>query len=102
MQPVRKRLPTDSPHKIQTEMTLFTGKRSDNKGTPNRSYAQATFNNRSEALSDPEGDKDEEMEDAFTSDSSDTTPKQANATTLKETESIKLSSLSNPLSKKSQ
>ena len=55
----RKRLSSSSPKKVQTEMTLFTGKRSDNKSSPARSYAQAA-SNRFEALSD-----DEEMEDVI-------------------------------------
>ncbi len=48
-------------------MTAFTGKRSDNKTTPNRSYAQATSNTRFDALSDPEYD-DEIMADASSKD----------------------------------
>jgi hypothetical protein len=87
MHPVRKRLPTDSPRKVQTDMTLFTGKRSDNKNTPNRKYAQAASGNRFEALSDPKGDHDEEMVDTFSSDTSETTPKQGNVKTKNSSES---------------
>ncbi len=92
-----KRLPTESPKKIQTEMTSFTGKRIDNKNSPARSYAQVTSGNRYEALSDPEYE-DEEMEE-IDSNASDTTPKQDNATT---TSSASKEILSNPLSKNSQ
>ena len=83
-------------------MTSFAGKRSDNKNTPNRSYAQVTSGNRFEALSDPEDQKDEEMENAFSSDSSDATPRQGNAKTKDFTDTNKIAHLSNPLSKKSQ
>jgi hypothetical protein len=93
----KKRLPTESPKKIQTEMTSFTGKRIDNKTSPARSYAQVTSGNRYEALSDPEYE-DEEMEDIESNDS-DTTPKQDNATI---SSSANKESLSNPLSKKAQ
>jgi hypothetical protein len=54
MQSTKKRLPAESPRKIQTEMTSFTGKRADNKDSPSRSYAQVTSTNRFKALSDPE------------------------------------------------
>lgn len=99
MQPDRKRLPTDSPRKVQTEMTAFTGKRSDNKSTPNRSYAQATSNNRFEALSDPE-DEDEIMADA-SSDSSDITPNTANTKTTVTADGSK-EGCPSPLSRKEQ
>ncbi len=82
-------------------MTSFTGKRSDNKNTPNRSYAQVTPGNRFEPLSDNEDDKDEEMEETLSSASSDTTPKQGNARIMSPEES-KTGNTSNPLSKKSQ
>jgi hypothetical protein len=63
------------------EMTSFTGKRTDNKSSPARSYAQAA-SNRFEALSD-----DDEMEDVIadeysTGDSSNTTPIQDNAKSM--------------------
>jgi hypothetical protein len=102
MQPVRKRLSTDSPKKVQTELTLFTGKRCDTKNTPNRSYAQAASGNRFEVLSDPDDDKDEEMEDNFSTDSSETTPKQGNDKTTVSSKSSSITKYTNPLSKKSQ
>jgi hypothetical protein len=100
MLPARKRLPSDSPRKIQTDMTSFTGKRSDNKNTPNRSYAQVASGNRFEPLSDEE--KDEVMEDTFSSASSEATPKQGNAQTKDTNESGRKATVPNPLSKKSQ
>jgi hypothetical protein len=83
-------------------MTLFMGKRSDNKNMPNRSYAQAASGNRFEALSDPEDDHNEEMVDTFSSDTNETTPKQGNAKAKISSESNKMSNCANPLSKKSQ
>jgi hypothetical protein len=102
MQASRKQLPTDSPRKIQTDMTSFAGKHSDNKNTPNRSYAQVTSGNRFEALSDHKDQKDEEMENAFSSDSSDATPRQGNTKTKDSIDTNKIAHLSNPLSRKSQ
>ncbi len=69
----------DSPQKIQMDMTLFTGKRFDNKTTPTRSYAPVATGNRYEALSDPDDDEDVDMEDASTGESSDATPIKVNA-----------------------
>jgi hypothetical protein len=102
MQSTKKRFSTESPRKIQIDMSLFTGKCSNNKNTPNKSYAQVTADNRFKALSDPDEEKDEEMENIFTSNSSDTTPKQGNATTKDSSDTLKVPNLSNPLSKKSQ
>jgi hypothetical protein len=102
MQPVRKRLLTDSPKKILTDLTLFTGKSCDTKNTPNRSYAQAASGNRFEALLDPDDEKEEEMEDVFSTDNSETTPKQGNAKTRASSESSRITRSANPLSKKSQ
>lgn len=85
-------------------MTAFTGKRTDNENSPARSYAQATAN-RFEALSDEEDTEDvtmEEVSSGSSGDSSNTTPKQVNATPAgtKDAESLKKSA--NPLSKRSQ
>jgi hypothetical protein len=71
MQPIRKRLPTDSPRKIQMDMTSFIGKRFVNKTMPTRSYAQVATGNRYEALSDPDDDEDVDMEDTSTGESSE-------------------------------
>jgi hypothetical protein len=90
-----KRL-SESPRKVQTEMTAFTGKRTDNKNTPPRSYAQAVSANRFEPLS--EDDEDEVMEEAQASDSSDATPNQDNT---KSSSSATKEKFTNPLSKKS-
>jgi len=78
MQSSKKRQPTESPRKIQTEMTSFTGKRVDSKNSPPRSYAQVAAANRYEALSDPE-QEDEEMTEAQLSNDSDMIPKKDNA-----------------------
>jgi hypothetical protein len=98
MQSSKKRQPTESPRKIQTEMTSFTGKRVDSKNSPPRSYAQVAAANRYEALSDPE-QEDEEMTEAQLSDDSDTTPKKDNA---QPSSTITKEAALNPLSKKSQ
>jgi hypothetical protein len=95
----KKRLSSESPRKVQTEMTSFTGERIDNKASPARSYAQVASNNRFEALSDPENEDDEMQNAAQSSDSSDTTPKQVNAKALSISTKEKYQ---NPLSKKSQ
>jgi hypothetical protein len=102
MQTSKKWLSTDSPHKIQTDMTLFAGKCSNNKNIPNKSYAQVTSGIRFDALSDPEEEKDKEMVNALTSDSSDTTPRQGNAKTKESLKINKLAHLCNLLPKKSQ
>jgi hypothetical protein len=98
---VRKRLNSSSPRKIQTDMTQFTGYQADNKSSPARSYAQAT-SNRYEALSDEDEIEDTTMEDASSSDDSETSPVQDNAkaTGMKKAGTQKLPA--NPLSKKSQ
>ena len=82
-------------------MMQFTGKQADNKNSPAHSYAQAA-SNRYEALSDEDEIEDTTMEDAPSSDGSDTTPVQDNvkATGLKEVGTLKHPV--NPLSKKSQ
>ncbi len=97
MHSTKKRLPTESPRKIQTEMTSFTGKRVDNKNSPPRSDAQVVSANRFESLSDPE-DEDKEMAEVQSSDNSDMTPKKDNAkSTTTDTNKHQ-----NPLSKRSQ
>ena len=96
MSTAKKRL-SESPRKVQTEMTAFTGKRTDNKNTPPRSYAQAVSANRFEPLSEDE--EDEVMEDTQASDSSDATPNQDNT---KSSSSATKEKFTNPLSKKSQ
>ncbi len=93
----RKRLSSSSPKTVQTEMTLFTGKRSDNKRSPARSYAQAV-SNRFEALSDDEEMKDVIADEHSTGDSSDTTPIQDNAKSIGKKDVVAPKKVTNPLS----
>jgi hypothetical protein len=82
-------------------MTQFTSKREDNKNSPARSYTQAALNCY-EALSDEDEIEDTTMEDASSSDSSDTTPVQDNAKATGSKEVGTLKHSANPLSKRSQ
>lgn len=82
-------------------MMQFTGKRADNKTSPARSYAQVT-SNRYEALSEDDEIEDTMMEDASSSDDSESTPVQDNATATGMKKSGPLKHPTNSLSKKFQ
>jgi hypothetical protein len=80
----RKRLTSNSPRKIQAEITHFTGKKPDNRSSPLKSYAAAASINRYEALSND--DEEDNTPEVDRCDRSDDTQVTANAQTPTTTE----------------
>jgi hypothetical protein len=67
----RKRLTSNSPRKIQADITNFTGKKPDNRSSPLKSYAAAASINRYEALYD-EDEEDTNQQTDHCDSSADT------------------------------